>query len=127
MKYRKFLIFSIAAIMVLGIFSFAEAGIDAGQAGMKEAAKSAGYGSEKPNLLGTIGQIISTVIGILGVVLFLIILYGGYLYMTGGDDQNKLKEAKGWITNGIIGVIIILLSYAIAKFVIEQLNTAFGG
>jgi hypothetical protein len=63
----------------------------------------------------------------LGVVAIVIVLIGGFKYMTAGGKDDKLKEAKGWIISGIIGIAIILSAYAITTFVIEKLIGATGG
>lgn len=74
------------------------------------------------SLLEMIGRIINILLGLLGLVLFIYILYGGYLYMTSGGEEKKTGEAKKKMMYAIIGIIIILASYAIANFVIGKLN-----
>ncbi|MEO5927711.1 MAG: pilin [Patescibacteria group bacterium] len=76
------------------------------------------------DLNAIIGNLISAVIGFLGVVLFLYLLYGGFLWMTAGGDAGQVKKATDVIRNAIIGLVIIALSYAIATFVITSLGTA---
>jgi len=83
------------------------------------------YASTQP-LPETIGQIIKILLGFLGIVLLLVIIYGGWLWMTAGGDEDQVKKAKSWIVNGIIGLVIILLAYAITDFVIGQILTAVG-
>ncbi|MDF1497466.1 MAG: IPT/TIG domain-containing protein [Patescibacteria group bacterium] len=73
-------------------------------------------------------RLINVFLGLLGVILLVIILYAGFLWMTAGGDAAKVEKAKAWLRNGIIGVIIVLLSWAIASFVINSLiNAATGG
>ncbi len=73
-------------------------------------------------------RLINVFLGLLGVVLLVIILYAGFLWMTAGGDSAKVDKAKAWLRNGIIGVVIVLLSWAIASFVINSLiNAATGG
>ncbi len=75
----------------------------------------------------TIGRIINVALSLLGVVVLVIIIYGGFLWMTAGGNDEKVGEAKKWIFGGIIGLIIILSAYAIASFVISNLVTATTG
>jgi len=73
-----------------------------------------------------IGNIINVVLGFLGVVLVLIVIYGGFKYMTSGGEDKGAKEGKQWIINGIIGLVIVLSAYAIITFVVSRLATATG-
>ena len=71
-------------------------------------------------------QIINIVLGFLGIVAVIIILLGGFKWMTAGGNEDKVGEAKKLIMAGVIGLIIILASFAIAKFVLDQLGRAVG-
>jgi len=75
----------------------------------------------------TIGKIINVALSLLGVVVLVIIIYGGFLWMTAGGNDEKVGEAKKWIFGGIIGLVIILSAYAIASFVISNLVSATVG
>jgi hypothetical protein len=75
----------------------------------------------------TIGRIINVALSLLGVIVLVIIIYGGFLWMTAGGNDEKVGEAKKWIFGGIIGLVIILSAYAIASFVISNLVTATTG
>ena len=77
-----------------------------------------------PNLTGTIGGIIRTILGLLGVILVVIVVYAGFLWMTAGGDPEQVKKSKAWLTNAIIGLIIILAAYAITDFVILKVFEA---
>lgn len=66
----------------------------------------------------TIAGIVNIFLGFLGILATLIILYGGYTWMTAAGEKDKIDKAKKIIINGVIGLVIILTSYAIARFVI---------
>lgn len=83
---------------------------------------SGGLGSR--NLTDTIGGIIQIIIGFLGVIAVILILIGGFKWMTAQGNEEKVGEAKKLLGAGVIGLAIILAAYAITKFVIESLNTA---
>ena len=74
----------------------------------------------------TVGKVIQGLLALLGLVLFIVVIYGGILYMTAGGDTTKTKEAKGWIVNGIIGLVIISLAYAISTYVLSTIVTVTG-
>jgi Zn-dependent protease with chaperone function len=72
----------------------------------------------------TIARIINVALGMLGIVAVVIVLSGGFRWMTASGDEGKVDEAKKIITAGVIGLAIILSAYAIAQFVIDSLITA---
>ena len=78
----------------------------------------------KADLKTTIGQLINVVLGFLGIIAVLIILLGGFKWMTSQGSSEKVEEAKKLIGAGIVGLIIILASYAIAQFVLTSVYDA---
>jgi len=70
--------------------------------------------------LGTlIGKVFGYVLGILAVVAVGFLVFAGYKYITSEGDSNKIKEAQNTITYAIIGLVIVLISGAIADFVVR--------
>jgi len=94
-------------------------GIDVG---LEPLQNEVGYSTR--DLRAVIGSIIKTVLGFLGVVAIIIILIGGFKWMTAGGSEEKVGEAKKWLISGIIGLAIILAAYAITTFVISSLMEA---
>ncbi|MFA4845828.1 MAG: hypothetical protein WC654_04695 [Patescibacteria group bacterium] len=88
----------------------------------EEFASSAGLGDA--NLVDTISSIIRIALGFLGVIAVVIILLGGFKWMTAGGNDEKLKGAKKLIFSGIIGLVIVISAYAIASFVIDSIIDA---
>jgi len=70
--------------------------------------------------------IVRVLLGFLGIIAIVIILYGGFVWLTSAGNEEKVGQAKKIITAGIIGLIIIFVSYAIAEFVISELIKATG-
>jgi hypothetical protein len=71
-------------------------------------------------------NVVNVLLGFLGILAIIIILWGGFRWMTSGGNEEKVGEAKKVITAGIIGLVIIFTAYAIATFVISQLLVATG-
>jgi hypothetical protein len=71
-------------------------------------------------------SIVNVLLGFLGILAILIILWGGFRWLTSGGSEEKVGEAKKIIIAGIIGLIIILTSYALATFVVAELLQATG-
>lgn len=78
------------------------------------------------DLRTTIANIINVALSLLGVVAVVIILIGGFKWMTAGGSEDKVEEAKKMIFQGIIGLAIILSAWAIAIFVLNSLSSATG-
>lgn len=71
-------------------------------------------------------SIVSLLLGFLGIIAIIIILYGGFVWLTSAGNEEKVGQAKKIITAGVIGLVIIFIAYALATFVISQLITATG-
>ncbi|MBT4723166.1 TrbC/VirB2 family protein [Candidatus Falkowbacteria bacterium] len=73
------------------------------------------------SLTSIIGGIIKAIMGFLGVIALSLVLYGGFLYMTAGGQQDKVDKAKKVLINAAIGLVIILSAYAITAFIFDSL------
>lgn len=100
---------------------------------LAEAGDILGTGAVETGLGGTLGtrdvretvaSIINVALSLLGIVAVVIILAGGFTWMTAMGNEEKADKAKKMIFAGIIGLAIILSAYAIAKFVIDKLISA---
>lgn len=69
-----------------------------------------------------IGNIIKTVLSFLGVLFLVLMIYGGYTWMTARGNEQEIEKAKGLIKNAVIGLIIVLAAYAITAFIYWQLG-----
>jgi len=75
------------------------------------------------DLKGSIANIINIILGFLGIAAVIIILAGGFKWMTAGGSDDKVGEAKKMIIQGVIGLMIIFAAWAIASFVIGQMQS----
>ena len=83
-------------------------------------------GKEK-NPTVVVSSIINVVLSLLGITAVIIILLGGFKWMTAQGNSDKVTEAKDLIKNGIIGLVIIFFAYSIAKFVINNISDVSTG
>lgn len=78
------------------------------------------------DLRDTISGIINIVLGFLGILATVMILYGGLKWMTSAGNTSQVEDGKKAIGAGVIGLLIVLASYAIARYVLsrfqEELN-----
>lgn len=75
---------------------------------------------------GVLAQIISIIIGVLTVVAaiwFLIkLVTGGIGVISSGGDPNKLAKARGDITYGLVGLLIVVTATVFVSFILELLG-----
>ncbi|MEK7557776.1 MAG: hypothetical protein AAB530_01035 [Patescibacteria group bacterium] len=96
---------------------------DTGSGGTEADVTSAiGLGTADPRAMAA--KIINVAMGFLGIIAVVIILIGGFKWMTAGGGEDKVEEATKMIKAGAIGLIIVLASFAIAKMIISTLLTA---
>ncbi len=79
-------------------------------------------GETKINTLIT--QIINVFSIIVGIVAVIMMIYGGFRYITSGGDSGNVTSAKNTILYAIIGLIIVALAQFIVKFVLNKATTA---
>ncbi|MEK7452346.1 MAG: hypothetical protein AAB664_03325 [Patescibacteria group bacterium] len=91
--------------------------------GLDAAAVGTGY-NKSLGLSTVIGRGISFLLGAVGMVFVIIVIYGGIMYMTSAGVEDKVKTAKKMITQAIIGIIIIISAYAISSYVLIGLGEA---
>jgi hypothetical protein len=71
-----------------------------------------------------IGVVVSTVLGFLGIVFFLLVFYSGLMWMTARGDEGKIEDAKKTIEAAVVGLIIVMAAYAITRAVFVGLGAA---
>lgn len=62
-------------------------------------------------------NVVNVVIAVSGVALFLMFIVGGFSFLFSGGDQKKLEQAKGTLSNAIIGLVVIVSAYLIIKII----------
>lgn len=82
---------------------------------------AANTGLGNSDLEGTIGTLIRTVIRFLGIIAVLVVLYGGFKWMTAAGSDDKVADAKKIMIAGLIGLVIVLTALAITNFIIAQI------
>ncbi|PKL72443.1 hypothetical protein CVV26_01600 [Candidatus Kuenenbacteria bacterium HGW-Kuenenbacteria-1] len=74
------------------------------------------------DLKGLILSVVKVVLGFLGIVAVIMIIIGGFIWMTAGGNEEKSKKAKEFLVNAVIGLIIVLVAYTIISWVITTLQ-----
>lgn len=120
------LFLALAMVIVCVIFSSPvhAQNVPADNFGLQSVGDTITISTQTTDIRVTIVRIINIFLGFLGLVAVLIVLYGGYLYMTSRGDEEQVGTAKKWLVNGVIGLAIILSAYALTSFIISKLTDA---
>ncbi|HRH23446.1 MAG TPA: hypothetical protein PK295_02355 [Candidatus Magasanikbacteria bacterium] len=81
-----------------------------------EAAKLDTYGDDVPTIAG---NIIGTLLSMISVLFFVLVLYGGILWMTARGSSETTEKALNTIIAATIGIIIVIGAYALTNFVFK--------
>lgn len=72
---------------------------------------------EKVATFGSFSSLFSNVLSIalrlVGISMFVMILVGGFKYLTAGGDAKATEAAQGTITNGIVGLVLAIMAWFI--------------
>lgn len=67
------------------------------------------------SLLDLAAKFVDAILIIISVVAVVYLIYGGVQYVTAGGDADKASKGRVTITNAIIGIVIILASFALYR------------
>ena len=93
--------------------------------GLQELGQASGYqtsGISETTVSEIAGIAVKTFLSILGIIFIVLMLYGGYLWMTASGNEEQLTKAKELIQAAVIGLIIIVAAYAISYFIFSRLT-----
>jgi len=117
----------LVAVLVLPYFVFAQSPSPLDK--MQEIGQAGGYAAEDTDeytLSEILGTVVSAFLGLLGMIFIIIVLIAGYNWMTAGGNEEKVEKARKLLSRGVIGLIIVMTSYAIWYFVFEVLIAGSG-
>ena len=88
-------------------------------------------GAAKLNTNGSVptiaGNIIGGLLSMISVLFFVLVLYGGIIWMTARGNSEKTEKALDTIIAATIGIIIIMGAYALTNFVFKVGTGTNGG
>ena len=97
--------------------------------GLEKTAET-GFSNNIPNktdIPSIIGRIIGAGLSFIGILFFVLVIYGGYLWMTARGNEEQVGKSISIITQAAIGLIIVAAAYLITRFLGETiLNTVIG-
>jgi len=116
-------IFALTILSILLPVSLAWAQLTPADIGINETAQEAGYSTSYGTLGTYVGaRIIEPLFAIVGVVFFILIIYGGLMWMTGGGNPDNIKKARNIIVHSVLGLIVILIAYGLTRYILIALT-----
>lgn len=89
--------------------------------GLNTTAKTAGIDQNPSDPTTLASNLVSQVLSFVGVLFLILMIYGGFMWMTAAGNDERVKTARKVVVSGVIGLIIILSAYAITKFIGTEL------
>ncbi len=86
-----------------------------------------GVTGEPESPAATAGRVINAGLSVVGIVFLVLMLYGGYLWMTARGKEERLEKAKNTLEAAIIGLIIALAAYGITYYVVSRIISSTTG
>jgi cytochrome bd-type quinol oxidase subunit 2 len=126
MSFKKFKTIITSIVFTFPIFvtpAFAQkppSALDQFKKGVADSGAAASF-TEKP-LAELIGNILGALLSLVGLIFLIFVLYGGFMWMTSQGEKDKIDKAQKIIKNSSIGVVLIMLSYAIVTFIVNTVK-----
>lgn len=76
------------------------------------------------DIVDVIARVIKTIFAFTGILALLQFIYGGLLWMTSSGNQEKITKGKNTLLWAILGIIVVFMSYAFVRFVIDRIKNA---
>ena len=78
----------------------------------------------------SIGRIASGIVNIfslvVGAIAIIMIIYGGFRYITSGGDSGRVGNAKNTLIYAIVGLIIVALAQVIVHVILNRIGAEIG-
>jgi len=86
----------------------------------EDPASSLGGGTTPATLEGletVFSGVVSALLGLAGIALFVMLIIGGFSYMTAGADPKRAESAKKTLTYAIMGIVFISLAFLFLQII----------
>src|SRR3989338_696949 len=108
--------------LVIGFLFGFSAVFAVGLHGADKTAASAGLTSYPDNIMEIKGGFIGTFLLFIAVFFFILMVYGGFIWMMARGNEEQEKKALRTVIAAVIGMTIIVSAYALTKLIFTRLN-----
>lgn len=116
---QVFILSSLVILLILPFFVFAGSPLES----LQNVAEGGGYAENvsEYSFSQFLGDAIQAFLSLLGVLFITLMMYGGFKWMKASGREEDVKIAQDTIRRAIIGLVIIVASWAITSFVLANL------
>lgn len=83
-------------------------------------AGQSGYNTSAPlSKIGVVLNVITYILGFVGVFFLIMIVYSGFQWLMAGGNEETIEKAQTRLKNSIIGFVIIAAAYGLILFVLD--------
>ena len=130
-NFKLYSFINIAVVLSIAFLIFlspVQAIDSSAMAGLDTAAKN-GFSGEPAiqDVPSAIGSMVGLALSFVGLAFFVLMIYGGFIWMFARGNDQDVQKAKDLIQAAIIGLIIVLMAYAITMFIGNALTEGSGG
>ena len=126
-RVRLFITTVLAGVFFFSMASAPSAGaIDVFSGACGGAGNNAVCSARKDDFTTLMGNIVSTLFLVIGMIAVIMIIIGGFKYITSGGDSGNVTGAKNTILYAIVGLVIVALAQFVVKFVLAKATGATG-
>jgi len=104
----------------------AQAAFDTTKLGFLAQIADAQQKGEAGSIATIAGKVIDSVLWIAGALAIIYIIYSGILYITAAGNPDSAKKGQQGLVNGMIGLVIVVLSYYMATAIAEYAGHNLG-
>ncbi|MBT3817157.1 MAG: hypothetical protein HOG08_02310 [Candidatus Magasanikbacteria bacterium] len=107
---KKIFILSLFLLLPLTVYA---------QYGIEETAGGTGLTKYNQPVQSMAGTMIGGALSIIGILFFILMLYGGFMWMIARGDEGKVEKGRNSIIAAVIGLLIVLSSYTVTVFLFQ--------
>lgn len=118
---------AVAAIITIGLTQPAPASAQyagelCGGSQLKLSSGSCSDGGPTNKLNDLVANLVNLLTIIIGIVAVIMIIIGGFKFITSNGDSNRIASARQTIIYAIVGLIIVALAQFIVRFILSKVS-----
>ena len=118
-RYRKTLVAAVLSLAVAVVAVVMPIALPSASAQFKSGLDAARTDEMSTKPIGTtIGEVVNIFLYFVGAVAVIVVIWGGFQYITSSGDSQKATTAKNTIMYAVIGLVVAIFAYAIVNFVL---------
>lgn len=122
------LLSAVACVFLPGVL-FAQQLVTDPVAGLRQTAETGALvapGQQPTSVVTVAGNVIGSALSIVAVIFFILMVYGGFVWMTARGNDQLVEKGRNTIVMAITGMVVIFGAYAITTLVFNSTNSSAG-